>query len=87
MMPAADHSVKFLPPQSSFDPSFWEELYQKKLNVYRINKLVTNIKASFIPKNNGIFSFNRLAFITTDTNSRRHIGPIGVLTNTNTIEV
>jgi hypothetical protein len=37
----------FTPPCSNFDPSFWEELYHRKLNIYRLDSTAVPINATF----------------------------------------
>lgn len=39
----------FTPPSSAFEPTFWESLYHKKLNVYRLDSSPVPIQAELLP--------------------------------------
>lgn len=54
-------SILFEPPRSRFDPSFWEELYKKKLNDYKLSKVVNEEIESFYELNdNFLYAGNTL---------------------------
>jgi hypothetical protein len=55
----------FTPPCSNFDPSFWEELYHRKLNIYRLDSTAVPINATFTLSDSreiGVFKFHRKSF-------------------------
>jgi ubiquitin-like modifier-activating enzyme ATG7 len=40
--------LRFTSPQSSFNPSFWETLYQRKLNLYKLSDQEVELKSKII---------------------------------------
>lgn len=78
----------FTPPVSSFEPAFWETLYNKKLNVYRLNADPVSIIASVTNsdgKEGGHVKFSDKSF---NIESGRRVQSInGLLINVNKIEV
>lgn len=81
------HQILFTPPTSAFEPTFWEALYHKKLNVYRLDTSPVDITANFIPAGNrekGSIKFTGASF---DGNATDHIVKVqGKLINVNKIE-
>lgn len=81
------HQILFTPPTSAFEPTFWEALYHKKLNVYRLDTSPVVISANFIPAGNrekGAVKFTGVSF---DSNAADHVVKVqGKLINVNKIE-
>ncbi len=79
-MSSAPITLQFFPPQSSFDPSFWEELYERKLNKYGLSDEDIPIFNASKGSSSG-YSFDRDSFTIQPSYAGR-----GVLRNFNTIE-
>lgn len=85
--------ISFVAPSTLIDPAFWEELYQKKLNVYKLATETEPITALYNcsdSRNSEPFVLDGLSFakpsetITLNTN---RLSANGALVNVNTIEV
>ncbi len=79
-------SVLFQAPSSFFDPSFWEELYKRKLHIYKLQSSNQSIQSSSKSSNgkmNESFEFSNESFKEdfVATSFR------GNLKNVNTVEV
>lgn len=66
--------IIFEPPHSRFDPSFWEELYNKKLNDYKLERIVYKPIENFFEFNDnfsyiGNTYFCKSSFNTSSDNS------------------
>lgn len=75
-------------PQSSFEPSFWEQLYQLKLNIYRLNAAPISIQSLHLPSDGkapGQDKFTKLSY--SSNNDVLSTSRNGQLLNMNTIEV
>lgn len=80
-------NLMFSRPQSAFEPSFWEELYNRKLNVYHLTSEPISITALYSASNSletGKCEFNQSSFIPESS-----LSPLtnGTLINFNTQEV
>ncbi len=78
----------FQPPSSFFDPSFWEELYKRKLHIYKLESSAQPLR-SFVKcsnaKNFESFEFSSKSFA--DENASGGTTLLGRLINVNTVEV
>jgi hypothetical protein len=77
--------LTFFPPQSSIDPSFWEELYSKKVNVYKLDETEKEI-TSFHHLLEGWVALDNRSFTSIETTSKL-TSSSGLLINFNTIDV
>ena len=58
-------TLRYSSPQSSFNPSFWEALYHRKLNLYKLSDESVEIRAKFTigsDVENGSFYFSEKSF-------------------------
>lgn len=46
-------TLQFSPPQSSFNPSFWETLYERKLNIYKLANPSIEVSPQYEISSNG----------------------------------
>ncbi len=46
-------ALQFSPPQSSFNPSFWETLYERKLNIYKLSNPSIEVSPHYEISSNG----------------------------------
>ena len=79
----------FQAPQSSFDPNFWEKLYDIKLNVLKLNSSEQVISAEIgcsAGKRNKAIDFNIHSHSSRDKLSKGCVAH-GSLFNVNTVEV
>jgi hypothetical protein len=76
----------FQAPQSAFDPSFWEKLYDQKLNVLKLDSSAQELSAS-ITCSAG--QRNQAIEFTVQSHSPSNLknGVQGLLYNVNTVEV
>jgi ubiquitin-like modifier-activating enzyme ATG7 len=85
-LPFVMNSVRFSPPSSSFTPSFWEKLYENKLNLYKLSNDRVQITAFYsvaTENRNGEFHFTEDSFVYEDSGgSVIH----GELQNVNSLE-
>ena len=85
--------ISFIAPSTLIDPAFWEELYERKLNIYKLGTESEQISIHYScsdSKNVESFvlekkSFNNLTPY--ETSSMGRLNAKGVLINVNTIEV
>ena len=94
MPPSGDVGcISFIAPSTLIDPAFWEELYERKLNIYKLGTESEQISIHYScsdSKNVESFvlekkSFNNLTPY--ETSSMGRLNAKGVLINVNTIEV
>jgi ubiquitin-like modifier-activating enzyme ATG7 len=84
--------VRFSPPSSSFTPSFWEKLYDNKLNLYKLSNDRIQINACYsiaTENNNGQFYFSEDSFVCKiDDAQQRSCTPLvhGEIQNVNSLE-
>lgn len=82
-------NILFQAPSSFFDPSFWEELYKRKLHVYKLESSaqpILTFSSASNGKNNESFEFAHNSFENVNDSLKRcHSG--GSLLNVNTVEV
>jgi hypothetical protein len=72
---------------SSYEPSFWEVVYDKKLNVYRLDSPHVDVAVKLShanSKENATYHFAKHSF---DQNSQSGVSVNGIWYNVNTIEV
>jgi hypothetical protein len=84
---SVDSNLMFSRPQSAFEPNFWEELYNQKLNVYHLTSEAIPISAFYSTSNSfetGKYEFNQSSF---QIESRQGMSTHGTLMNFNTLEV
>ena len=81
-------SLKFIAPSSFIGPKFWEELYKRKMNEYKLDDSEKEIK-SFYSLQEGIVRFEPSSFSANDSIdfSLCHSTRLGTLFNFNTINV
>lgn len=82
----SDALVQYIAPLSHFEHKFWQELYDLKLNVLRLNSDKQSIKLRYLPSSNDInepLQFNS-SCISSTSSSGCYIS--GELINMNTIE-
>ena len=85
------HPLKFCPPQTFIEPSFWEELYQRKLNVYKLSAENESLNVCYTcsdGQRSEAFLLDRGSFDDSD-NYDHGSGKVrvqGTLTNVNTVE-
>jgi capsular polysaccharide biosynthesis protein len=76
----------FQAPQSAFDPSFWEKLYDQKLNVLKLDSSAQQLSASITcsaGQRNQAIEFTAQSHAPSD--SKGNVS--GFLYNVNTVEV
>ena len=86
--PSIMHKVLFQPPSTSFEPAFWEELYNLKLNVQKLNSTEKSIRA-IIKCSDGRFN-QAMAFSAQSydaVGATPIVGYTGAVSNLNTLEV
>ena len=85
--------ISFVAPSTLIDPAFWEELYQKKLNIYKLGTETEQITALYNcsgSRNSESFMLDGLSFAKSTeaiTLSTGRLSANGALINVNTIEV
>lgn len=93
MTPDEASFISFVAPSTLIDPAFWEELYQKKLNVYKLGTETEQITALYncsCSRNSESFMLDGLSFAKSTeviTLSTGRLSANGALVNVNTIEV
>ena len=87
------HPLKFCPPQTFIEPSFWEELYQRKLNVYKLsaeNEALNVCYTCSDGQRSEAFLLDRSSFEGNNDDNHDHgsgkVRVQGTLTNVNTVE-
>jgi hypothetical protein len=83
--------LTFYPPSCSIDPGFWEELYNRKVNVYKLDDSAVQITAVFGSDGNlslGAESFALAEKVVLEEQQSQHVpfSAKGTLLNFNTIE-
>ena len=85
--------ISFIAPSTLIDPAFWEELYERKLNIYKLGTENEQISVQYScsdSKNVESFVLEQKSFenLTPDgTSSMGRLTAKGILINVNTIEV
>lgn len=88
-----DTNLRFLAPSSVIEPSFWEELYNKKLNVYKLNSDYQLIYTQFSASDGWKFSkesydkSNQSLYNSNIGNGGSLVSIAGSLVNVNTVDV
>jgi hypothetical protein len=82
-------SVKYHAPSTAIDPSFWEELYTRKLDVYKLDTGATPLAVRYTCASGSAtaepFRLSREAFLN-DDGPGQGVRVQGSLTNVNTVE-
>ena len=82
-------SVKYHAPSTAIDPSFWEELYTRKLDVYKLDTGATPLTVRYTCASGSAtaepFRLSREAFLN-DDGQGLGVRVQGSLTNVNTVE-
>lgn len=81
--------LKFIAPVSFIGPLFWEELYKRKMNEFKLNDSEKVLKG-FYSLCEGIVRFESNSFTANDDSnefSLTHSSRSGILMNVNTIDV
>jgi Ubiquitin-like modifier-activating enzyme ATG7 N-terminus len=85
--------ISFIAPSTLIDPAFWEELYERKLNIFKLGSEIEPITVHYRcsdGRNSENFTFEKLSFRNlneTGTYSSSRLSASGALVNVNTIEV
>jgi Ubiquitin-like modifier-activating enzyme ATG7 N-terminus len=85
--------ISFIAPSTLIDPAFWEELYERKLNIFKLGSDIEPISVHYRcsdGRNSENFTFEKLSFRKlneTGTHSPCRLSASGALINVNTIEV
>ena len=82
--------VSFVAPSTQIDPNFWEELYERKLNIYKLGteKEKLSVYYSCSDKNNEAFVLEERSFKDNEGEcTSTKLSARGTLVNVNTIEV
>ena len=85
--------ISFLAPLTLVDPAFWEELYERKLKIYKLDSDVEPISVYYScsdGKNAESFILDGSSFRCIDKNKVQTVERLsveGILVNVNTIEV
>jgi hypothetical protein len=88
-----DTNLRFLAPSSVIEPSFWEELYNRKLNIYKLNSDDQLIYTQFSSSDGWKFSkesydkSNKSSYNRNVGNGGSLISITGLLVNVNTVDV
>jgi hypothetical protein len=83
-------NILFQAPASFFNPSFWEELYNLKLNLYKLDAPQIQINCSYSAsdgKSSQSLEFDKDSFSTMADSTNHTKISSGKLLNVNTIEV
>jgi hypothetical protein len=83
-------SISFVAPSTLIDPSFWEELYERKLNIYKLGTEQEDLSVYFNcsdNKNDEPFVLEQLSFPQKKGTLGGRLSALGTLVNVNTIEV
>jgi hypothetical protein len=92
-MSVCDEPISFLAPLTQIDPAFWEELYERKLKIYKLDSEVEPISVYYScsdGRNAESFVLEGLSFRSIDQNQIQSVDKLaveGILVNVNTIEV
>ena len=85
--------ISFLAPLTQIDPAFWEELYERKLKIYKLDSEVEPLSVYYScsdGRNAESFILEGLSFRSIDQNQIQSVDKLaveGILVNVNTIEV
>ena len=85
--------ISFLAPLTQIDPAFWEELYERKLKIYKLDSEVEPISVYYScsdGKNAESFVLEGPSFQSLHENQIQSVDKLaveGILVNVNTVEV